>query len=63
MNKGVFEEYPKYKNMSCKMLNKKEMKLFLSVLDEYNQAVKNKYGIVWENKKLGLDKDLVLIKL
>jgi hypothetical protein len=60
MNKGVFEEYPKYKNMSCKMLNKKEMKLFMSVLDQYNQAVSNKYGIVWENKKLGLDKDLVL---
>jgi hypothetical protein len=59
MNKGVFEEYPKYKNMSCKMLNKKEMKLFLSVLDEYNQAVSNKYGVVWENKKLGLNKDLV----
>jgi hypothetical protein len=62
MNKGVFEEYPKYKNMSCKMLNKKEMKLFMSVLDQYNQAVSNKYGIVWENKKLGLDKDLVRIK-
>jgi hypothetical protein len=45
--------------MSCKMLNKKEMKLFLSVLNEYHQAVNNKYGIVWENKKLGLDKDLV----
>jgi hypothetical protein len=60
MNKGVFEEYPKYKNMSCKMLNKKEMKLFMSVLDQYNHAVNNKYGIVWENKKLGLDKDLVL---
>jgi hypothetical protein len=59
MNKGVFEEYPKYKNMSCKMLNKKEMKLFLSVLNEYHQAVNNKYGIVWENEKLGLDKDLV----
>ncbi len=62
MNKGVFEEYPKYKNMSCKMLNKKEMKLFLSILDDYHQAVNNKYGIVWENKKLGLDKDLVHIK-
>jgi hypothetical protein len=60
MNKGVFEEYPKYKNMSCKMLNKKEMKLFLSLLHDYHQAVNNKYGIVWENKKLGLDKDLVL---
>jgi hypothetical protein len=60
MNKGVFEEYPKYKNMSCKMLNKIEMKLFMSVLDQYNQALSNKYGIVWENKKLGLNKDLVL---
>jgi hypothetical protein len=62
MNKGVFEEYPKYKNMSCKMLNKKEMKLFMSLLEEYRTAVKNNYGVVWENKKLGLDKDLVRIK-
>jgi hypothetical protein len=44
------------------MLNKKEMRLFLSILDDYHQAVNNKYGIVWENKKLGLNKDLVLIK-
>jgi hypothetical protein len=62
MNKGVFEEYPKYKNMSCKMLNKKEMKLFLSILDQYHKPIENKYGTVWENKKLGLNKDLVHIK-
>lgn len=63
MNKGVFEEYPKYKNMSCKMLNKKEMKLFLSMLNDYREAVNNNYGVVWENKKLGLNKDLVLNKV
>jgi hypothetical protein len=63
VNKGVFEEYPKYKNMSCKMLNKKEMKFFLSVLDEYHKLVESNYGTVWENKKLGLNKDLVRISI
>ena len=63
MNKLVFEDMPRYKHMSFKMLNKKEMKLFISIMDEYHTPINNNQGIVWENKKLGLDKDLVLNKL
>lgn len=59
MNKGAFEENPRYQFLSCKMMNKKEMKLFLSIQEEYNTPINNKLGIVWENKKLGLDKNLV----
>jgi hypothetical protein len=62
LNKGAFEEYPRYKNMSCKLMNRKELKLFLSMLSEYNVEVDSRNGTVWENKKLGLDKDLVLNK-
>jgi hypothetical protein len=50
---------PKYRHMSFKMLNKKEMKLFFLIMDQYHMPINNKQGIVWENKKLGLDKDLV----
>jgi hypothetical protein len=28
-------------------------------MDQYHIPINNKQGIVWENKKLGLDKDLV----
>jgi len=59
LNKGVFEEYPRYKNMSCKLMNRKELKLFLSMLSEYNVEIDDRNGTVWENKQLGLDKDLV----
>ena len=59
MNKGAFEEMPRYQHLSCKMMNKKEMKLFLSIIDEYHTQIDGKQGIVWENKKLGFDKNLV----
>lgn len=59
LNKGVFEEYPRYKNMSCKLMNRKELKLFASIIDDYYTRVDSKQGIVWENKRLGFDKDLV----
>lgn len=59
MNKGAFEENPRYQHLSCKIMNKKEMKLFLSILDQYEKKIDSNQGIVWENKKLGLDKNLV----
>ena len=59
MNKGVFEDMPRYRHMSFKMLNKKEMKLFISIMDQYHTPINNNKGIVWENKKLGFDKTLV----
>jgi hypothetical protein len=47
--------------MSFKQLNRKEIKYFKSILDEYNKVVDNKYGCIWENKKLGFNKTLVQI--
>jgi hypothetical protein len=40
-------------------MNKKELKYFNLILDQYDVKVSGEDGLVWENKKLGLDKDLV----
>jgi len=59
MNKALLEDMPMYQRLSCKHMNKKELKYFRSITDQYNVEIDNTDGIVWENKKLGLDKDLV----
>jgi hypothetical protein len=41
-------------------MNKKERKYFKSILDEYKEVINNRDGIIWENKKLGFDKTLVV---
>jgi hypothetical protein len=40
-------------------MNKKERKYFEDILEQYTEVTNNKYGKVWENKKLGFDKTLV----
>ena len=47
--------------MSCKEMNKKEKFFFKSIRDEYKEAVNNRHGVIWENKKLGFDKTLVVV--
>ncbi len=42
-------------------MNKKERKYFRSVLDEYKEVSNSRDGIIWENKKLGFDKTLVIV--
>jgi hypothetical protein len=42
-------------------MNKKELKYFKSKINDYEVKKDNRYGVVWENKKLGFDKTLVLI--
>ena len=59
LNKGLLEDMPMYQRLSCKHMNKKELKYFNSIIDQYEQKISNDEGIVWENKKLGLNKDLV----
>jgi hypothetical protein len=59
MNKGLLEDMPMYQRLSCKNMNKKEKSYFWSIADQYNVVVCSEDGIVWENKKLGLNKDLV----
>lgn len=60
-NKGVFLDRPQYHCMSFKELNKREKKLFMSIINEYKLAIDNKHGCIWENKKLGFNKNLVII--
>lgn len=61
-NKGVFEDMHRYQQMSFKQLNSKEKKYFKLIQDDYSKTIDNKYGCVWENKKLGFNKTLVHIK-
>lgn len=42
-------------------MNKKERKYFHSVLGEYKEVSNSRDGIIWENKKLGFDKTLVIV--
>lgn len=59
LNKGLLEDMPMYQRLSCKHMNKKEKSYFWSIADQYNVVICGEDGIVWENKKLGLNKDLV----
>ena len=60
-NKGVFEDMPRYQCMSFKLMNRKEIAFFQSILNEYNVEIENQHGKIWENKKLGFNKTLVRI--
>jgi hypothetical protein len=62
LNKSVFEDMQCYQCMSFKLMNRKELKYFKSVIDQYETKKDSKNGVIWENKKLGFDKTLVLIK-
>ena len=59
--KQIFQDDPKYKCLSYKEMNKKERKYFRSVLGEYKEVSNSRDGIIWENKKLGFDKTLVIV--
>jgi hypothetical protein len=61
LNKSTFEDMQCYQRMSFKLMNKKELKYFKSKINDYEVKKDNRYGVVWENKKLGFDKTLVLI--
>jgi hypothetical protein len=55
----MFKDSPRYKYLSYKIMNKREKKYFEDILEQYTEVANNKYGKVWENKKLGFDKTLV----
>lgn len=59
LNKGLLEDMPIFQRLSCKHMNKKEISYFNSIIDKYDAKVFGEDGTVWENKKLGLNKDLV----
>ncbi len=52
-------ELGKYQNMSFKKMNKKELKLFESIIDQYIKTVDYEDGCVWEHKEIGFNKELV----
>lgn len=52
-------ELGKYQNMSFKKMNKKELKLFSSIIDQYIKTIDDEDGCVWEHKEIGFNKELV----
>ncbi len=62
LKKKLFEEDSNYTQMSFKLMNKKEVSYFKSIINDYELKQNNNYGSVWENKKLGFNKNLVLVK-
>lgn len=60
--KGIFESDPRYKCLSNKQMNKREVAYFLSIMKDYKESQNNSDGIVWENKKLGFNKSKVKVQ-
>ena len=60
-NKISFEDGHGYTRMSYKKMNKKEMKHFYSIEEDYDLVEENEHGCIWENKKLGFDKSKVIL--
>jgi hypothetical protein len=60
-NKNSFEDGHGYTRMSYKKMNKKEMKHFYSIEEQYELVEENQHGCIWENKKLGFDKSKVIL--
>lgn len=61
-NSGVDIEFLRYKNMSNKKMNKKELKLFFSTISQYKESINDENGCVWEHIELGFDKSLVKLE-
>lgn len=60
-NKGAFEEHDRYTRMSYKKMNKKEIKFFFSLEDDYDMVLENEYGCIWNHIELGFDKERVML--
>ena len=59
--KGIYNDFHRYQCLSHKLLNKREMKLFLQILNQYNKEIDSEDGIIWVNKEIGFDKSKVII--
>jgi hypothetical protein len=60
-NRGENEDLEGFKNLSNRKLNKNELKFFFNNIHLYELKEDNKYGCIWENKKIGFDKNKVII--
>ena len=63
LNKGVDEETMRYKHLSNKKMNSKELQFFYDNIHNYNEEIQQDSGSVWEHKTLGFDKELVKCSL
>lgn len=61
INSGIDSELMKYKFLSYKKMNKKEVRLFYDILTSYVCAIESKDGNVWHHKDIGFDKEKVKI--
>lgn len=52
-------ELGSYHSLSFKKMNKKELNLFYSIIDDYSIEIDRKDGTVWHHKKIGFNKELV----
>ena len=59
--KGIYNDLHRYQCLSHKLLNKKEMRLFLDSQNVYNKEIDSEDGIIWVHKEIGFDKRKVLI--
>lgn len=59
--KGIYNDLHRYQFLSHKLLNKREMRMFLNNLDSYNKEIESEDGIIWVNKNIGFDKSKVII--
>jgi len=60
--KGIYNDLHRYQCLSHKLLNKKEMRLFLDNQNVYNKEIDSDDGIIWVHKEIGFDKRKVLIE-
>jgi hypothetical protein len=59
--KGIYNDFHRYQCLSHKLLNKREMKLFLQLVNKYKKEIESEDGIIWVNKDIGFNKDKVII--
>lgn len=59
--KGIYNDLHRYQFLSHKLLNKKEMRLFLDMQEKYTKEINSEDGILWVHKEIGFDKNKVII--
>lgn len=60
-NGGIDPETMRYRNMSNKKMNSKEVAFFKSILSEYDTEIDTKDGSVWKHNQIGFNKSMVVM--
>ena len=61
-NCGIDYETQRYKNLSNKKMNKKELQYFMDNIHLYVKEMDNEDGCIWVNKSYGFDKNKVKLQ-